>query len=64
MNIFELLTVLFVIATGYFCGKYCGLHYGFYGWLGGFFAGAFIAIAIYCIFRRMIGVTGKKRDQL
>ncbi|HOE61672.1 MAG: hypothetical protein ACOX7Q_06725 [Kiritimatiellia bacterium] len=60
MNIFELLTVIGVIVVGYFCGKYFGLHYGLGGWIGGFVLGVLLAIAAYCIFRRLIGVTGKK----
>jgi hypothetical protein len=56
MNIFELLTVVGVITAGYFCGKYFGLHYGIAGWIGGFVLGSLIAIAAYCIFRRLIGI--------
>ena len=60
MNIFELLTVLGVIAGGYFCGKYFGHHYGLPGWIGGFVLGCILVIAAYGVFRRLIGVTGKK----
>jgi hypothetical protein len=52
--------VIGVIVVGYFCGKYFGLHYGLGGWIGGFVLGVLLAIAAYCIFRRLIGVTGKK----
>lgn len=60
MNIFELLTVVGVIAAGYFCGKYFGYHYGLLGWIGGFLLGCIFAVTAYCLFRRLIGVTGKK----
>ena len=63
MNIFELLTVIGVIASGYFCGKYFGLHYGLGGWIGGVVLGALLAIVAYCIFRRLIDVTGKKQKR-
>ncbi|MCO5062717.1 MAG: hypothetical protein M9963_12120 [Kiritimatiellae bacterium] len=60
MNIFELLTVLFVAAAGYFCGKYFGGNYGVIGWIGGFIAGVFLAVMAYCGFRRLIGITKGK----
>lgn len=31
MNLFELLTILVVIALGYLCGKYFGVNYGLIG---------------------------------
>lgn len=60
MNIFELLTVIGVIAAGYFGGKFLGLRYGVLGWVGGAVLGSLVAILLYCAFRRLIGVTGKK----
>lgn len=60
MNIFELLTVIAVIAAGYFCGKYCGQEHGIVGWVFGFPLGCILAIVAYCLFRRLIGTTGKK----
>jgi len=61
MNIFELLTVIGVIAAGYFCGKAFSLHYGLAGWVGGAILGGGLAIGAYCVFRRLLGITGKKR---
>lgn len=60
VNIFELLTVVGVIVAGYICGKHFGFHFGVGGWIGGFALGSLLAVAGYCIFRRLIGVTGKK----
>lgn len=62
MNIFELLTVVGVIAAGYFSGKYLGLHYGLAGWIGGFILGSVVTVLAYCVFRRLIGVTSKKES--
>lgn len=60
MNIIEFLTVVGVIVAGYFTGKLFAQHYGLAGWIGGFILGSAVAIFVYCIFRRLIGVTGKK----
>lgn len=60
MNLFELLTVLFVVASGYLCGKYFGVNYGLIGWIGGFILGCLLAILAYGGFRRIIGITKGK----
>ena len=60
MNLFELLTVLFVVAAGYFGGRYFGCDYGVIGWIGGSIASVFLAILAYCGFRRLIGIRKSK----
>jgi hypothetical protein len=60
MNLFELLTVLCIIASGYFSGLFFSAAYGIAGWIGGSVLGCVTAVIIYVLFRRMIGVTGKK----
>jgi hypothetical protein len=60
MNLFELLTITSIIAAGYFSGKFFSTTYGTAGWIGGFVFGCLTAIIIYMLFRRLIGVTGKK----
>jgi uncharacterized protein YqgC (DUF456 family) len=54
MNIFELLTVLGVLAAGFFCGKYAGSHFGAVGWIVGSVIGCLMAIAVYCGLRKLI----------
>lgn len=56
MNLFELLTVLAVLATAFLFGRILGSQFGLFGWLGGIILGLVAAIGGYRIFRRLVGV--------
>jgi len=59
MNIFELLTVLAIIAAGYFGGKLLALHLGLAGWIVGSLLGCGLAILAYRAFRFLLKFSDK-----
>lgn len=53
MNLVELLTVLSVLAAGYYGGHYLGLEFGIFGWFSGFPLGIVASCGLYWLLRKL-----------